>query len=159
MAVSAVADHHHYSVRCSWSGSTGQGYESYSRTHEASTAHATVTLSSDPAFRGDPTLWNPEQLIVLAAASCQLLSFLAVAATARLDVVGYEDDASGEMPEDDLPVRLTRILLRPRITMAVPVEEHRVRHLVDVAHRQCYIANSLKTVVVVEPTVLQSGSG
>jgi len=58
------------------------------------------------------------QLEVLAAASCQLLSFLAVAARARLDVVAYEDDAEGVMPEGDHPVRLTRIVLRPRIVLA-----------------------------------------
>ncbi|MDQ1398824.1 MAG: hypothetical protein QOK20_756 [Acidimicrobiaceae bacterium] len=147
---------HQYGVRCSWSGSTGVGYEAYSRDHEAGPAAngATLSLSSDPAFRGDPERLNPEQLLVLAAASCQLLSFLAVAARARLDVVGYEDDAVGEMPEDDLPVRITRILLRPRITMAGPASEERVRHLVQVAHRECYIANSLKTDIVLDPTII-----
>ena len=77
----------------------------------------TLDLSGDPAFRGDGTRLNPEQLLVLAASSCQLLSFLAVAARARIDVIAYHDDAIGEMPEDDHPVRITRITLRPRITV------------------------------------------
>jgi organic hydroperoxide reductase OsmC/OhrA len=147
---------HQYGVRCSWSGSTGIGYEAYARDHQGGTADGgvTLTLSSDAAFRGDPTRLNPEQLLVLAAASCQLLSFLAVAARARLDVVGYEDDAMGEMPEDDPPVRITRIVLRPRITLAATVAEARVRHLVQVAHRECYIANSLKTAIDVDPTII-----
>ncbi len=147
---------HHYHVHCGWSGSTGAGYDTYGRDHEASAppAGATLVLSSDPAFRGDPTRLNPEQLLVLAASSCQLLSFLAVAARARIDVVAYEDDALGEMPEGAAPVRLTRIVLRPRITIASTVNEDRARHLVQVAHRECYIANSLKTEVEVEPTII-----
>jgi len=50
-------------------------------------------------------------LVVLAASSCQLLSFLAVAARARIDVVDYQDDAEGEMPEAVTPMRITRIVL------------------------------------------------
>jgi organic hydroperoxide reductase OsmC/OhrA len=147
---------HRYRARCSWSGSTAPGYDGYSRAHraEAPPAATGLTLSADPAFRGDAGLLNPEQLVVLAAASCQLLSFLAVAARARLDVLAYDDEAEAVMPEDDRPVRLGEILLRPRIVLAAGPSERRVRHLVQVAHRECYIANSLATPVRVEPTVV-----
>lgn len=146
---------HRYEASCFWEGSTGLGYERYNRTHTARTVPPTadVMLSADPAFRGDPTILNPEQLVVLAVASCQLLSFLAVAARARLNVVAYEDHAEGLMPEDDAPVRLTRIELRPAITVEADVPEDRVRRLVELAHRECYIANSLRTRVTVTPTV------
>jgi organic hydroperoxide reductase OsmC/OhrA len=147
---------HHYGVTCRWSGSTGGGYEAYAREHLAAAppADAALTLSSDPAFRGDPRHLNPEQLVVLAASSCQLLSFLAVAARARLDVVDYADEAEGVMPEDDPPARLSRILLRPTIRLAGHPSEARVRHLVEVAHRECFIANSLRTEIIVEPTIV-----
>jgi organic hydroperoxide reductase OsmC/OhrA len=112
-----------------------------------------MTLSSDPAFRGDPTLLNPEQLLVLAAASCQLLSFLAVAARARLDVREYTDEAEGEMDMDDRLARITRITLRPRIVLASGPERERVEHLVEVAHRECFIANSLSSDMTIEPTI------
>ena len=147
---------HRYTASCEWQGSTGAGYEAYGRTHDADAlpAEATLQLSSDPAFGGDPALVNPEQLLVLAAASCQLLSFLAVAARARIDVVDYQDDAVGEMPEDDPPLRITRITLRPRITVRGDVDDARIRHLVEVAHGECFIANSLTAEVVVEPEVI-----
>ena len=147
---------HRYQVTCSWEGSTGLGYEGYDRPQQAGTVPPTAegSLSADPAFRGDPARLNPEQLVVLAAASCQLLSFLAIAARARVDVVAYDDTAEGFMPEDELPVRLTRIELRPSITVASAVPEERVRHLVDLAHRDCYIANSLRTDITVSPTII-----
>lgn len=148
---------HRYTVSCAWQGSTGAGYDAYDRSHKADALPAadTLYLSSDPAFRGNPEFFNPEQLLVVSAASCQLLSFLAVAARARIDVVDYRDDAEGEMPEDEQPMRVTRITLRPRITVRGEVSEDRIRHLVDVGHRECFIANSLTTEVVVEPEVMR----
>ena len=146
---------HRYHARLHWSGSTGVGYHGYDRTHTASAppAQADLTLASDPAFLGDPALLNPEQLVVLAASSCQLLSFLAVAARARIDVRSYEDEAEATMPEDDPPIRLTTIILRPRVVVGPGPTEARVVHLLEVAHRECFIANSLRSEVRVEPVV------
>ena len=149
-----AASLHHYTTTCEWEGSTGVGYDAYDRTHRATAPPAldTLALSADPAFGGSPDLLDPEQLVVLAASSCQLLSFLAVAARARIDVVAYRDDAEGEMPEDDPPVRITRIVLRPQITVRGDVTNGRLEHLVEVAHRECYVANSLSTELRVQPT-------
>lgn len=146
---------HRYRTRCSWRGSTNGGYEQYTRAHEgfAIPAEVSLRLSSDPAFHGDATLLNPEQLVVLAASSCQLLSFLAVAAHARIDVLEYEDDAEGEMPEDQQPMSITRITLRPRVVVAAGPTLERIEHLLDVAHHECFIANSLKTEIVLEPKI------
>ena len=128
-----------------WSGSTAEGYDAYAPDPHGGRAAGDpeLAVSADPAFLGDPAQLNPEQLLVLAAVSCQLLSFLAVAARARIDVVEYRDDADAEMPEDDPPVRITRITLRPRITVRGPVGDERLHHLVEVAHRECFIANSV----------------
>jgi organic hydroperoxide reductase OsmC/OhrA len=146
---------HTYLARVEWSGSTGAGYRAYPRAHTAWTPPATegIDLSADPHFRGDADLPNPEQLLVLAASSCQLLSFLAVAARGGVDVVGYEDDAMGEMPDDLLPQRITRIVLRPRVTVSRGADRAVVERMLHEAHEQCYIASSLTTDVVVEPTI------
>ena len=158
--MSAGSRVHRYTASCAWRGSTAAGYDAYDRRHRAASPPApdALALSSDPAFRGDPALLNPEQLLVLAAASCQLLSFLAVAARARIDVVDYQDDAEGEMPEDDPPMRITRIVLRPRIVVAAGARLERVERIVHKAHDECYIANSLKTAVEVEPQIEVAGS-
>jgi organic hydroperoxide reductase OsmC/OhrA len=112
-----------------------------------------LTLAADPAFLGDPTLLNPEQLLLLAASSCQLLSFLAVAARARIDVRSYDDDAEAEMPEDDHPVRVTRITLRPHVVVGPGPTVERIEHLLEVAHRECFIANTLNSELVMQPEI------
>ena len=154
------ANTHRYATTVDWGGSTAVGYDDYERGHRASVAPiaTTLDLSGDPAFRGDATRLNPEQLFVLAASSCQLLSFLAVSSRARVDVVAYHDDAVGEMPEHDTPMRITRITLRPRITVRGDTSDDRVLHLVEVAHRECFIANSLTTEIVIKAEVLRETS-
>jgi len=147
---------HRYAATCQWRGSTAIGYENYDRSHEVTTAPAqqSLAMSSDPAFHGHPELLNPEQLLVMAAASCQMLSFLAIAARARLDVVEYRDQAEGFMPEDDKPMRITRIVLKPRVVIKGEVREERVRQLLHTAHEQCFIANSLKTSIEIIPEII-----
>ncbi|HSK85217.1 MAG TPA: OsmC family protein [Rubrobacter sp.] len=87
------------------------------------------------------------------SSSAQLLSFLAIAARARVQVLEYEDHAEAQMPEEDKPMRLTQITLRPRIVIGPGVKEERVLRFTEMAHEQCYIANSLSTDVVVEPKI------
>ncbi|MFC7405132.1 OsmC family protein [Georgenia alba] len=146
---------HEYRTNLTWTGSTGTGYRSYPRTHRVvAPPSPPFTLSADPAFQGDPEHPNPEQLLVMAASSCQLLSFLGRAARAGVDVVGYVDHAVGVMPEGDLPVRITRIDLAPEIRVRPGTDHDLVRALVEKAHEGCYIASSLTTDVVVTPRVV-----
>jgi organic hydroperoxide reductase OsmC/OhrA len=146
---------HRYHATCHWAGDTAMGYESYERAHTCSVPPASteLMLSADPAFLGHREKLNPEQLVVVAVSSCQLLSFLAIAARARVQVVEYDDHAEAEMPEDDKPMRLTKLTMRPRIVVGPGVTEERILKLTEMAHNQCYISNSLSTEIVVEPTV------
>jgi organic hydroperoxide reductase OsmC/OhrA len=95
---------------------------------------------------------------VLAAASCQLLSFLASAASSNVDVRAYEDDAEAEMREGDKPERITDIWLRPRIEVAPGTDPALVRRLVDKAHHNCYIANSLTSAIHIDPEITTAKS-
>lgn len=139
-----------FAAHTSWSGSTALGWEHYDRAHAARAEPAkqelTVTTAEE---RGDPDHLNPEQLLLMAASSCQLLWFLHLAAKARIDVVRYEDRCEAAMPED----RITRIVLRPEIAVAGDVREERVLKLCEQAHRHCNIAKSLSCPVELEPRV------
>jgi organic hydroperoxide reductase OsmC/OhrA len=99
-----------YETRLHWEGSADGGIRSCSRDHTAiaSPATARVDLSADPAFRGNPYCLNPEQHFVIAASSCQMLSFLGAAARAGVHVLAYDDDAQAHREcyiADSLSVR------------------------------------------------------
>jgi len=144
---------HRYETRLQWTGSTGLGWGRYDRAHTALAppAEQEIRLTTGESH-GDPSILNPEQLVVMAASSCQMLWFLHLASKARIDVVEYEDEALGLMPDDE-PVRITAITLRPRIVIAGEASEERVRKLVRTAHEHCFIANSLRSEMKVEPSV------
>lgn len=143
---------HHYAATVAWTGTTASGYPSYHREHDVQWADEVLTLSADADFRGDASLPNPEQLLLAAASSCQLLSFLAVASLAGIDVVSYRDDATAVMPSGADPMRITRIDLAPRIGVR-QADPDTVLRLVEEAHDSCYVANSLSADVVVTPVV------
>src|SRR4051794_36648973 len=123
---------HTYRATLAWEGSTADGYDHYDRAHRVTVppAHAALDLSSDPTFKGDPEKPNPEQLLLAAASSCQLLSSLARAPRSRIEVLAYTDEAEALMPENDLPMRITQVTLRPPITVGAGANVDRVYRLV-----------------------------
>lgn len=130
----------------------------YSRRHQwRFDGGAVVTASSSPdvvpAPMSDPAGVDPEEALVASVSSCHMLWFLDLARRAGLEVESYADSAEGEMGRV-APGRmaLTRITLRPRISFAgrqpEPAELDRLHHE---AHERCFIANCLKTEILIEP--------
>jgi organic hydroperoxide reductase OsmC/OhrA len=163
---------HTYSADITWTGAGSRGtatYTSYSRDHEVQIGSKPPLLgSSDPAFRGDPERYCPEELLVAALAQCHMLWFLHVAATAGVTVVSYEDSAKGTMRVEAAGHgQFTDVVLRPRVTIAA----HSVgpdgtpftdRDLADLHHRareHCFIARSVNFPVRHEPAPVRVAQG
>ncbi len=139
---------HTYSVTVKWTGNTGTGtssYRDYERAHEISAAgKANIEASSDTAFRGDPARWNPEELLVAALSSCHQLWYLHLCAEAGVIVLDYVDNAHGQMEETpNGGGRFTRVLLRPRVTVAAGTDLAKAREMHQSAHALCFLANSV----------------
>ena len=100
---------HRYETRCAGRGSTGPAGTLRPRAHRDRRRRPSRRWPDHRRVKGRPGVLNPEQLLVMAASSCQMLWFLHLAAKARIDVVAYEDDAAALMPEDAEPVRITEI--------------------------------------------------
>jgi organic hydroperoxide reductase OsmC/OhrA len=91
-----VAETHYAKVI--WSGGSGptKSVADYSREFRAEfEGKPPIHGSADPAFRGDPPLYNPEDLLMSALSACHMLSYLAVCAHAGIAVVSYEDSVVG----------------------------------------------------------------
>ena len=113
-------------------------------------APSTVTASAVPA---DPAGVDPEEMFVASLSSCHMLWFLDYARRAKLAVAAYRDQAEGVMEKDaDGRVAITRVTLRPaaRFTGRQP-DASELEALHHAAHDACFIANSVKTQVTVEP--------
>jgi organic hydroperoxide reductase OsmC/OhrA len=124
----------------------------FSRDLSVSVEAMTFPMSSAPGYRGDASRTNPEQLFVASVSACQALTYLFFAAKHGIQVVGYADAAEGRLGLQDGKIRMTRVTLRPRITLAGGADETRARELVGKAHESCFVANSLSTAVEIIPT-------
>lgn len=149
---------HEYRVRAEWTGNEGSGTSGYRDYRRDVTLRVDgkpdLLASADRPFRGDPTRWNPEDLLVSALAECHLLSYLHAAVTRGVVVVSYADDARGTMAQKGNGGRFTEVVLRPVVTISAesdPAEAEAAHH--D-AHEWCFIASSVNFPVRVEPTVL-----
>ncbi len=138
---------HHYEADTVWTGNNGQGTTTY-RSYERSYQHringkATLQGSSDPVFRGDPSKHNPEDLLVCSLSSCHMLSYLHLCAVSGVNVLAYEDHATGIMEE--LPNNgghFTEVVLHPVVTVSDASMMEKANQLHHQAHELCFIAAS-----------------
>jgi organic hydroperoxide reductase OsmC/OhrA len=148
---------HTYEVSVDWTGNDGDGtktYKGYRRDHRIGAgAKAEILASSDPTFRGDPSRYNPEELLVASLASCQMLWYLHLCAVNGVNTVGYHDTASGVMRENaDGSGEFVSVTLKPRVTIAAGNRE-KALELFHKAHELCFIARSVNFPVQVEGEV------
>ncbi|GAA0479388.1 MULTISPECIES: OsmC family protein [Tatumella] len=148
---------HHYQVTLLWTGNRGEGTASYKAYDRSAELHAagrdTIALSADPAFRGDKSCWNPEQLLLASVSACHKLWYLHLCADAGVVVDGYQDNPEGTMVEGDRG-HFTQITLRPEITLRNLQQQSLAADLHHKAHEACFIANSLNFPVNCEPVFL-----
>lgn len=149
---------HHYATTLTWTGNTGtgtSGYRAYSRAHESAVPGKPVlAATSDPAFRGDPARWNPEELLVASLSSCHMLWFPHLASEAGIVVSAYTDAAAGTMTEEPGGEgQFREVVLRPVVTIRAGDDEARAMALHHAAHEKCFISRSVNFPVRLEPRV------
>jgi len=134
------------------------GLKTYTRDHTLSFDGGATLMASAaagphiPPGTASPSGIDPEEMTVAALSSCHMLFFLALAARKGLVIDRYEDDPVGVLETIDRVGSLTSITLRPRVTWGGdPPDQAVVDELHHDAHRRCYIGNSLRSDVKVEP--------
>jgi organic hydroperoxide reductase OsmC/OhrA len=150
---------HHYRVATSWTGNLGSGtsaYSAYSRNHELSAPEKSTLIagSSDPAFRGDATRYNPEELLLGALSACHMLWVLHLCADAGIAITDYHDESEGLVVEHaDGSGEFTRVVLRPRMTITDSMRANDAAEIHVKAHALCVLARSVKFEVACEPVI------
>ena len=150
---------HRYAVSLEWTGNWGEGtasYRAYSRDHVISVAgKPAIAGSADPAFRGDPARWNPEEMLLASLSACHQLWYLHLCAEAGVVVTAYGDAAEGEMQEAaDGGGAFVRAVLRPVVTVSAASDAETARALHHEAHAKCFIARSVNFLVECEPEIV-----
>jgi len=125
----------------------------YNRGHDWNfDAGVVVPASAAPAFKGDENRVDPEEAYVASISSCHMLTFLAIAARKRIVVDAYEDRAVGYMDKNAQgKLAINSVDLHPKITFApgVEVDAATLKKMHHDAHENCFIANSVKSLIIV----------
>lgn len=148
---------HHYKLHIAWTGNSGtgtSGYRDYDRSHVISAAgKPDISGSSDPAFRGDASRWNPEELLLASVSACHKLWYLHVCAVAGVVVTDYVDEPEGTMAlTADGAGQFTEVVLKPVVTISKG-DAQTAQELHADAHEKCFIANSVNFPIRVEAQI------
>lgn len=149
---------HNYTISLAWTGNTGKGtsaYRDYERSHRIQViGKPVIEGSSDPAFRGDATKYNPEEMLVASISSCHMLWYLHFCSENGIIVTAYTDNAIGTMIEHaDGSGKFTEVILRPVVSITNLDQMDVANHLHEKAHEYCFIANSCNFPIRHEPKI------
>lgn len=149
---------HQYQVTVTWTGNRGQGtseYKGYERSHIISVEGKPDLLgSSDPAFRGDRTKYNPEELLLSSLSACHMLWYLHLCAENKIVVTEYKDQPTAIMKVEKSGLgKFTEATLCPIILITDSEKISEAEMLHQKAHEMCFIANSVNFDIRIKPTI------
>jgi organic hydroperoxide reductase OsmC/OhrA len=113
-----------------------------------------IPISNPPEFQGERGLWSPEEMFVASVEACHMATFLSFAARAGLPVLGYRSHSNGVLEFVDGDYRFTRVVIFPTVTVARGASEEEVLTLLREAEQHCLVANSIDSIVEVNPTIV-----
>ena len=116
----------------------------YSKSHQILIEGKPVLhVSAAKAFKGDPELYNPEDLLLSSLVSCHMMSYLYVCSQNEIEVLEYSDNAEATLEvSPDGSGRFIEVKLNPKVTIANPDKIQMALDLHQKANQLCFIANS-----------------
>jgi len=112
-----------------------------------------LQVATPPEFKGHEGIWSPEDLFVASVNVCVMSTFLAFAERAGLAFASYESDAEGRVELVAGKLQVTSLILTPRVTVQSREEVDRAKELLTKAESNCLISNSVKSHIMMNPTV------
>ncbi len=128
--------------------------KSYSKSHQIKIEGKPVLdVSAAKAFKGDPSLYNPEDLLLSSLVSCHMMSYLYVCSQNDIEVLEYSDNAEATLEvTPDGSGRFIAVRLYPRVKISNPDQIELALDLHFKANQLCFIANSCNFPVFHEAT-------
>jgi peroxiredoxin-like protein len=112
-----------------------------------------LEVSPPPEFHGQQHTWTPEHLLVASVDACYMATFTAIAEASKLDVISFTSNAIGKLEKVERGYEITEIILKPRLVIKYEYDTERAERILEKAKRNCFISNSLKASVKLEPTI------
>ncbi|MCH8524397.1 MAG: OsmC family protein [Balneolales bacterium] len=144
----SMPEEHTYSVNLKWT----EGRKGVLSSPEL---HDTIEVATPPEFDGGvPGVWSPEHLYTASVVSCLMTSFLAIAEYSKFAFVNLEVESDGVMTKEDGKYIMSKVVLRPVLTVSDAAQEAKGIRLLEKAEHICLISRSIKSEIVFEPRVV-----
>ena len=116
----------------------------YSKSHQIIIEGKPVLdVSAAKAFKGDPELYNPEDLLLSSLVSCHMMSYLYVCSQNGIEILEYSDNAEATLEvSPDGSGRFVEVVLKPKVKISNPDKTDLALELHTKANQLCFIANS-----------------
>jgi len=142
-----VAGSYVYETEVEWTGER--------RTTVRAVGTPVLDVSSPPEFQGQEGMWTPETLFVASVGTCFVLTFLAIAQLSRLPIADLRVSARGRLEKvEGAGYQMTEILIQPVLRVRSESDRERAERLLEKAERNCFISNSIRATVRLEPEVI-----
>jgi organic hydroperoxide reductase OsmC/OhrA len=135
---------HSFKAILNWPTSEQENVRTYEKNHTISIeGKSDLTVSAAKAFKGDPALYNPEDLLLSSLMSCHMMSYLYCCAVEKITVVSYKDHAEAILEtQGNGSGRITKVTLHPEVIISEPEKVELALALHTKANQLCFIANS-----------------
>src|SRR5215470_3975512 len=117
----------------------------------------TLEVATPPEFQGHEGIWSPEHYFLASVNGCFMTTFLAISQMSKLEFVSFSSKARGKLDkvEGQVP-QITEIVLRPRLVIRYARDLERAGRILEKAEKNCFISNSIKTWVTLDPELLRA---
>lgn len=143
-----------FTCKLRWLGSRTDDYDTFERRHEITLPKGQAMISGGAHLIQDETQTNPEELFAASVASCMMMTILAVFSRSKIPVLAYEDEPEALLELTERRYKITKVTLKPRITIAGQHDREKLETLIQKSHANCFITLSVKSEVVVEPVFI-----
>lgn len=139
---------HYYQVKASWNNNRNGVLSS-------KVLDETITIATPPEFsKGEANVWSPEHYYLAAINGCLLTTFLAVAENFKLKFSNFESDSIGKLEVVERQFIISEVTLTPIVTINEKADESLALKVIEKAERACLISNSVKSKIVMKPTII-----
>jgi organic hydroperoxide reductase OsmC/OhrA len=145
-----------FTSRIRWLGSSNQDYDTFDRRHRVALPRGQELVVGAAHKVQDASQTNPEELFSASVGGCMMMTILAVFSRSRIPILAYEDEPEALMEFVERRTRITRVTLRPRITLSEQHDREKLDNLIAKAHANCTITLSVKSEVAVEPKFIMA---
>lgn len=140
-----MAFKHLFKAQLNWTSKKEEASSKiYSKTHQIKIEGKPIlNVSAAKAFKGDPSLYNPEDLLLSSLVSCHMMSYLYVCSQNGIEVLEYSDNAEATLEvSSDGSGRFVAVRLYPKVKISNPDQIELALELHQKANQLCFIANS-----------------